>query len=417
MRPVLGEHRHHGRAVVGERRVDRRRHLDLDVRAAAGRRASRPARRARGSRSTGRSPGSCAAARRLDEPRGSERIAVDLHAAAARAVAAHVLGDLVGQVLLADEVEHRGLRVRAGEHDRGVQLLAVGQRDAGDAAVHDVDRDHRRVDPDDRPERPRAAAIASEIAPIPPLTWPHAPPTPSSSPSSWWSRLYAVPGVRGPAHTPTTPRGRVRALERVVLEVVVEQVADRHRHHAVELVEAPGAEARRRGPPPAAARTRRPGCASPAPAAASIIGRRTSATRSIIASKPAIASASLRRHARDRLVGLALVVVEEDRRPVRGEGPERRVERDRVIAEALELEVAHHLRAQHRDHVGRARDALPGPDLLGHARAAEQLAPLQHADRSPARARYAAAVSPLWPPPTTIASKLALRAVAGCRCR
>ena len=33
------------------------------------------------------------------------------------------------------------------------------------------------------------AASASEIAPIPPLTCPHAPPTPSSSPSSWWSRL------------------------------------------------------------------------------------------------------------------------------------------------------------------------------------------------------------------------------------
>ena len=32
-------------------------------------------------------------------------------------------------------------------------------------------------------------AIASEIAPIPPLTWPQAPPTPSSSPSSWCSRL------------------------------------------------------------------------------------------------------------------------------------------------------------------------------------------------------------------------------------
>ena len=49
------------------------------------------------------------------------------------------------------------------------------------------------------------AAIDSEIAPIPPRTWPQAPLTPSSSPSSWWSRLYAVPGVRGPAHTPTTP--------------------------------------------------------------------------------------------------------------------------------------------------------------------------------------------------------------------
>jgi hypothetical protein len=32
-------------------------------------------------------------------------------------------------------------------------------------------------------------AIASEIAPIPPLTWPQAPGTPFSSPSAWCSRL------------------------------------------------------------------------------------------------------------------------------------------------------------------------------------------------------------------------------------
>ena len=39
-------------------------------------------------------------------------------------------------------------------------------------------------------DRARAeAAIDSLIAPIPPRTWPHAPPTPSSSPSSWCSRL------------------------------------------------------------------------------------------------------------------------------------------------------------------------------------------------------------------------------------
>ena len=34
---------------------------------------------------------------------------------------------------------------------------------------------------------------------------------------------------------------------------------------------------------------------------------------------------------------------------------------------------------QHRDDVGRARDALAGPQLLGHARAAEQVAALEHA--------------------------------------
>ena len=55
------------------------------------------------------------------------------------------------------------------------------------------------------PEASALRAIAIEIAPMPPRTWPHRPLTPSSSPRAWWSRLYAVPGVRGPAHTPTTP--------------------------------------------------------------------------------------------------------------------------------------------------------------------------------------------------------------------
>ena len=32
-------------------------------------------------------------------------------------------------------------------------------------------------------------AIASEMAPMPPITWPHEPTLPSSSPSAWWRRL------------------------------------------------------------------------------------------------------------------------------------------------------------------------------------------------------------------------------------
>ena len=39
------------------------------------------------------------------------------------------------------------------------------------------------------PEASALRAIAIEIAPIPPRTWPHSPLTPSISPSSWWSRL------------------------------------------------------------------------------------------------------------------------------------------------------------------------------------------------------------------------------------
>ena len=43
----------------------------------------------------------------------------------------------------------------------------------------------RMTAPADSAER----AIAIEIAPMPPLTCPHRPGTPSISPSSWWSRL------------------------------------------------------------------------------------------------------------------------------------------------------------------------------------------------------------------------------------
>ena len=74
----------------------------------------------------------------------------------------------------------------------------------------DVDRPHGAPVRIDGPAASALRAIAIEIAPMPPFTWPHSPGTPSISPSSWWSRLYAVPGVRGPAHTPTTPVDAMR---------------------------------------------------------------------------------------------------------------------------------------------------------------------------------------------------------------
>jgi hypothetical protein len=87
----------------------------------------------------------------------------------------------------------------------------------------------------------------------------------------------------------------------------------------------------------------------------------------------------LARDARDLLVGDLVVVGQQHRTTVGGEGRELRVERDRAIAELRQLEVGDDLRLEHRDHVRRSRDALAGPQLLGHARAAEDVARLEDA--------------------------------------
>ena len=79
---------------------------------------------------------------------------------------------------------------------------------------------------------------------------------------------------------------------------------------------------------------------------------------------------------RDRLAGLVDVVVEDDR-PV---GRHRRVggvERIGPVAVALQVEVGDDLGLEHRDDVGGARDPGAGPDLFGHAGAAEDGAALQ----------------------------------------
>ena len=110
-----------------------------------------------------------------------------------------------GEVPLAGQVEDGRARVRAGQ-DKGAWISSPLSRvtPLTRPALH-VDRVHRRAVRIVAPEASALRAIAIEMAPMPPRTWPHSPLTPSSSPSAWWSRLYAVPGVRGPAQTPTTP--------------------------------------------------------------------------------------------------------------------------------------------------------------------------------------------------------------------
>ena len=311
---------------------------------------------------------------------------VDLHRPAARAVAAHVLADLVREVLGADEVEHRRLRMRAGEHDRGRDRLAAVQRHAAHAAVAHVDRGHGRAGADDRAVRARAAGQR-----VRDRSHPAAHVAPRAADAVELPQLVVQQVVGRARRARAGPHaddagGRVRALERVVLEPVVEQVADRHRHHAVELVQA---AAREPGGPARLAHQ----LEHVARALGADRGRRAQHHRPQhvgdalhhrleVVHRVGVMS----RHRGDRRVRGGRVVVEEHRAAVGRERRERRVERDRVVAEALELEVFDDLRAQHRDHVGGAADALAGPYLLGHARAAEQVAPLQHA-HAQARAR------------------------------
>ena len=161
-----------------------------------------------------------------------------------------------------------------------------------------------------------------------------------------------------------------RALERVVLEVVVEQVGDRHREHADHLVDLGPREA---GGP------------------ARLAGEREEVARVLGAERRRFAQhhrpqelgdaeeavleggevvGVVGRDRADRLGGLARVVVEDDR-AVLGHRRVGGVERHGAVAEVLEPQVGDDLRLQHRDDVGGARYAPARPEFLGDAGAAE----------------------------------------------
>ena len=170
---------------------------------------------------------------------------------------------------------------------------------------------------------------------MPPRTWPHAP-----LDAVELAELVVQQVVRGARRARAGPHadhaGRgVGALERVVLEPVVEQVADRHRHDA----EAARGCSRCRSP---AARPASRSSSSTSPGCARAErGRRAQHHRAQEVGHRARAAPRSRhrvgvlaRDARERGVRGRRVVVEEDRRAVGGERGERRVERDRVVAEA-----------------------------------------------------------------------------------
>ena len=173
-----------------------------------------------------------------------------------------------------------------------------------------------------------------------------------------------------------------RALEPLVLEPVVEQVGDRHREDADQVVDVATAE-------PGRART----LAQQGDQIARVMraeGRRLAqhhrpqerrgAVEQVLEALVHLAVALREGSDRGRRAGR---LVEEEDRPFGAERRIGRVERDRPIAVVAQAQVRDDLRLEHRDHVARPRDACAGPDLLGHAGPAQDRPPLEHHDAQP----------------------------------
>ena len=190
------------------------------------------------------------------------------------------------------------------------------------------------------------------------------------------------------------------AEDGVGLEAVLEEVGDRGGHEAVRVGQVAAAQAQ--------------GAGGKGEAAAGVAGRR-------------IHEQQRADHAGDALERLLVLVVrdgvtggdardlaarapgvglpEDDRCAVLGDGAPARIADADAVAVAHQLELAHELGVQQAHDVRAAGDAVAGPDLLGDAGAAEHAAALEHADVLAGPRQVGGAVRPLWPPPTTIASK------------
>ena len=266
--------------------------------------------------------------------------------------------------------------MRAGGDDRRPELGPVGERDAGDGAIADVDRGDLGTGED---FRPRALGRAGDRLADRAHAADHLAPG-ALDPAALAERVVeqVVGGAGRPRAGPDADdaAGGGRALEPVELEVVVEQVADRHREHADELVDVALLKAGH-----AARLPQQPG---------EVAGRLRARSRGLAQHhrlhEPSgaihqflelrVVLGVVLRVSGDRLGGV-LDLVEEEDRPLLGERDIGRIERDRAVAEVGESQVGDDLRLQHRDHVGAARDAGAGPELLGDAGAAEDVAPLE----------------------------------------
>ena len=334
---------------------------------------------------------------------------VDLDDAAAGLPVLDVGHEVVGQVRPAHVIQERGARVQGGHDDLGRELLAVLQLDAGGAAVVQQDPADPGVGADlgavlaggvrDRVgDRAHAALLEAPVAQV--------------AVAHVADRVvrHHVGGARlvragpGPDHAVD----RERALDLRRLEPVVEQVGDRHRHQPghvgdradVEAAVAPGqpqrllqvaglarAEVRRHGEQQRAEHVGQPG--QPGVPARHGVGVLLRPLGDLV------------------VVPLGVVGVELDRAAL-GEGLVVRAHRVDLVAVLLELKVVDDRRGQQRHHVGQPGDlelrgVRPG-SFGGRGAAGLRSCASSTRVRAPERARYAAAVRPLCPPPTMIAS-------------
>ena len=187
-----------------------------------------------------------------------------------------------------------------------------------------------------------------------------------------------------------------RALEGVVLEVVVEEVGDRHREHPDHLVDL--------GPREAGGAARLTGEGEEVAGALRPERRRFAqhhrpqelgdAEEAVLEGGEVVGVVG--RDRADRVGGLPGVVVEDDR-AVFGHRGVGRVEGDGAVAEVFEPEVGDDLRLQHRDDVGGAGDPLSRPQFLGHAGAAEDRPALENDHTHPVSCEICRGRQPVVP--------------------
>ena len=181
VRHPLGEHAHHVLALGRQRRVEHAGDADVGERV-----RRRPARRRRPGtrRSTASSDGAMTIvppwtsgekSGMAGERRQAVEREVDLHRARAGLPPLDPADEVVGQLGAVDQAEEADLRVHGGHDDRGVQDVAVGERDTGDLSAAHEDLATGLDVRSSAPKCRAAAASASDTPPIPPRGKPHAP--------------------------------------------------------------------------------------------------------------------------------------------------------------------------------------------------------------------------------------------------
>ena len=290
----------------------------------------------------------------------------------------------------------------------GADLRTVGERDPDRGAVAHVDASdrRRRCGSSHRTTGPRRPSPAS-----PRPCRRAGSPTPRRWPpvwSRWWcSVTNAVPALRGPPHVPITPETlsspRIasdsnRSSTRSAMLVVNSRVrSNAARTSTLRSVRRSGRLLEQVARPLASrawAGSRR------------AAGRRVDRGPASQRSQRSYASASTLENFDDLLVArgpgrsgrlqVAAVAAGREVRPLRVD----------VVAVLGQAQVAHHVGREQAHDVRQRGDREVGAERpLRHRGTADDVPALEDEHARPARARYAAATRPLWPPPITTTSK------------